>query len=90
MKRKKGASYNADEKLHQGAHKKIMQKRYEDMARLENASYRTNGEALFLEFPGKWENMLTSKKTEYTVKKEIRLFHHQMAGSIIRLKEEPF
>jgi len=61
MKRRKGASYNADEKSHQGAHKKIMQKRYEDMVRLENASYRTNGETLFEQFPEKYGNMLTSE-----------------------------
>jgi len=81
--KKKRTSYNANEKLHQGAYKKIMQERYEYMARSENASYRANGEALFLEFPGKWEIflefpgkweiMLTSEKNGIYCKKKDKI-----------------
>lgn len=53
---------NPDEKKLQKAGNKIMQKRYQSMTRIENASYRANGEAFFWQFSEKAKNMLTSGK----------------------------
>jgi len=53
---------NPDEKQEEKASKNDNKKRYQCMTRIENVSYRANGETFFQQFSEKTQNMLTSEK----------------------------